>query len=818
MTLTTFPASLRSRWQSSSAPDAISTLVVAFALLLMPLYALQSAGWAVDLHVALPATLCGALLGATLAHSQYRESRARIITLVVGFGAVWIASALPLDLPLPVALLAVLSRLVAWLVDVLGSGINTDEVVFTFLASLLFWFLAFNTAWHLFRVEHVWRAILPPGLILLVNIAFFTGKTPLDHYLFGYLLMALVLLTRSNLRRRRGDWGARGLRVSWRLRWQIAAVGLALALLCLTLAYSAPSSDLQQRLNEFQDFLASDPLQQLADALSRVLTPIDSEGPATIDYYGADLLKLRGPIRLGDDVVFTVTAPVMPQRYYWRSRVYERYSKGQWSPSADLRITDRSAPVDISMNEEVLGGRRRAVQQTFTIGAANTRIYYAAPQPQRIDRDGRIDLYFTDKPQNTAMNVSVIRPLQVMRSGETYSATSQLSSASADELRRASANYPGWVSGPNLYIGLPNTRVLELSQRIVAEAGAANPYDRARAIESWLRKNIRYNETISAPPANADAIEWLLFDAKEGYCTYYATAMIVMLRHLGIPARLAAGFSQGDYDAASGQFIVRERDAHSWVEIYFPGYGWIDFEPTSAQAPIQRDGDEDAQESPDPLTPQATSSPMPTPSPTLQPSPTAAPSEEGAQDYLEDPTPTPTPPPTATPPSTATPMPTATPLILPTVEPPIPPDDPPPLTEIQPLILVALAAMSLAVVLAILALLIFWWWEYRGFGGLSPISRAYARLERYIQLIGISVGSQQTTLEKRRELQRNIPAARESIRTISDLYTRERYGGVSQQAGDDDGYAESAARAWTRARGNILRRWLRKWLPFLRRD
>ncbi len=820
MTAATLPASRRrrSRWRSPIAPDTISTLVVASVLLLMPLYAMAGAGWAVDLEVALPITLYGLLYGAIIAHSRFGEIRALFITLVFGCGAVWVASALQIDMLLPEALTEVLSRLYTWLLDVIGSGINTDELVFTLLTSLLFWFLAFNAAWHLFRAERVWRAILPPGLILLVNIAFFTGRTPLDRYLFGYLLMALVLLVRSNLLSRRWDWGARGLRVPLLVRRQIAAMGLVLSLTSLALAFSVPSSDLQQRLNEFQDFLASDPLQQIADAWSRVFAPIESDGPATTDYYGADMLNLRGAISLGDDVVFTVQAPAMQQRYYWRSRVYERYSNGQWSPSADLRITDRSAPVEITMDDEVLGTKRQAVQQIFTIGAANTRIYYAAPQPQRIDRDGRIDLLFTDKPKNFAMNVSVIRPLKVMRQGESYSATSLLSKATADDLRRASVNYPTWVSSASLYIGVPNTRVLELSQQIVAEAGAANPYDKARAIESWLRKNIRYNETISAPPANTDTVEWLLFDVKEGYCTYYATAMIVMLRHLGIPARLAAGFSQGDYDAASGQFIVRERDAHTWVEVYFPSYGWIDFEPTSAQAPIKRDGDDEAQESQDPLTPEATTSPTPSPSPTLQPSPTAAPSEEGAQNYLEDPTPTPTPPPTATPPPTSTPIITATPFILPTVEPPIPPEDPPPLTEIQPLILIALAAMSLAVLLAIIALLIFWWWEYRGFGGLSPISRAYARLERYIQLIGISVGSQQTTLEKRRELQRNIPTARESIRTISDLYTRERYGGVSQQAGEDEGYAESADRAWNRARGNILRRWLWRWLPFFRRE
>ena len=308
-----------------------------------------------------------------------------------------------------------------------------------------------------------------------------------------------------------------------------------------------------------------------------------------------------------------------------------------------------------------------------------------------------------------------------------------------------------------------------------------------------------------------DTVEWLLFDAQEGYCTYFATAMIVMLRHLGIPARLAAGFSQGEFDSESQRFIVRERDAHTWVEVYFPGYGWIGFEPTSAQAPITRDGDDEAQESPDRLTPQPTTTPSPTPSPTV------APSDEAAEQNPDEPTPTSTPTPEPSPTSTpAPPSPVPpTPPPLPTVEPPQP-VDPPPLEQVEPLILVALAAMSLAVIFAVIALLLFWWWEYRGFGGLTPVSRAYARLERYIQLIGINVGSQQTTLEKRRELQRRIPSARESIRTISDLYTRERYGGVSQQIPEEDGYADSAARAWQRTRGNILRRWLRRWLPFLR--
>ena len=145
------------------------------------------------------------------------------------------------------------------------------------------------------------------------------------------------------------------------------------------------------------------------------------------------------------------------------------------------------------------------------------------------------------------MNVSVIRPLKLLRKGDAYTVNSLISTATADELRRASDRYPAWVSGPNLYVGARNPRIMNLALRIVNDAQAANPYDRAKAIERWLRANIAYNESISAPPPTANTVEWVLFDLREGYCTYYATAMIVMLRHLGIPRAPGGRLLAGDF-------------------------------------------------------------------------------------------------------------------------------------------------------------------------------------------------------------------------------------------------------------------------------
>ncbi len=797
----------RSRWRSPVSLDTVSTLIVIAALLLMPLLAIETAGWAVDMNTVLPVMFLAVFFGLILARSRFGEIVALAVSFFYAIGLLIAVSAYNMGPPFPDAVSNILRRCYEWAFDLVSGGVNTDELVLTLLVGFLFWFLAYNANWHLFRLDRVWRVVLPPGLVLLVNMVFFSRQEPFDIYLLGFALMALVLLVRSHLNARRWDWQVLGIRVPTMVRRQFALVGILLSLLALFLAWNVPSQDLQDRLDSFQRFLASDPIEQIAESWSRLFAPIEGDGPATTDYYGADLLRLGGAISLGDDIIFTVDAPQRRQRYYWRSRVYERYINGQWSPSADLRITDRSPPLDVLMSAEVIGARRESVRQRFTVGTANARIFYAAPQPRAVDRSGRIDLIFTDKPANDSMNVSVLRPLKVLKRGESYMVDSLLSVVSADELRSASRDYPEWVSGANLYIGLPSAPILQLTQQIINDAGADNPYDQAKAIERWLRRNIAYNESISAPPPNVDTVEWVLFDVREGYCTYYATAMIVMLRHLGIPARLAAGFSQGEFDSSLGQFVVREREAHTWVEVYFPGYGWIEFEPTAAQAPIHRDGDELAEESEEPLRPEPTTTPTPTALPTPRPSPTAEQDQDARQQDLEQPTATPT----------AIPSPSPTPFVLPTVEPPISPENPPPLSLLQPLVLIALALALFLLILAIIALLLFWWWEWRGMGGLSPVTRAYARLERYIQLLGINIGNSQTTLERRRELQQRLPAARESIRTISDLYTRERYNDRNRAPDAGQAYAETAEKAWYRTRGNILRRWLRRRIPFLRR-
>lgn len=160
-----------------------------------------------------------------------------------------------------------------------------------------------------------------------------------------------------------------------------------------------------------------------------------------------------------------------------------------------------------------------------------------------------------------------------------YDAVSYPADATPDDLRHAGETYrPEIYSG---YLRLPeiDPRIPVLARQITANA--ANPYDKAVAIEQYFHKNFGYTLDLGAAPVK-DPLSNFLFERRAGHCEYFASAMTVMLRTLHIPARYINGFQTGEYNDVGNDFIVRASDAHSWVEAFFPGYGWIEFDPTPA--------------------------------------------------------------------------------------------------------------------------------------------------------------------------------------------------------------------------------------------
>ncbi|MEO0564963.1 MAG: transglutaminaseTgpA domain-containing protein, partial [Chloroflexota bacterium] len=458
----------------------ISAFLIALGILLMPALSLWRAEWPLAMNIVTPTLVLSLLIGFLLARSQYDELLALLMSSVYGVTVVLLIAALAQPGGIVRGMYDVFSRLIFWGVSATTGGVNPDDLVFTMLVATLFWFLGYNVAWHVFRVDRMFRVVMPPGLILLTNTVYYNGANDLRAYVVIFLFLALLLAVRSHLDQQEWDWYMSGLRVPNRVRRQFNAVGAGLALMVVVAAWAVPSSDVQRRLDSFQQFMQADPFQQMSEVWNRLFSTIDAYGPVTADYYGGDSLSLSGAIQLGDQVVMQVEVP-QGRRYYWRSRVFDTYQDGNWTSQALKRVPFTEPPFTVpgGPNNDL---RREPVQQQFTIGLSASRLLYTAPQPQTISRAVRVDVRFSD-PAETDMNLYVMRPFRVLERGDTYTATSLMSSATAAELRAAGEDYPAWVRETQLYVPPTITgRTLALAQQVVSEAGAVTPYDKARAI------------------------------------------------------------------------------------------------------------------------------------------------------------------------------------------------------------------------------------------------------------------------------------------------------------------------------------------------
>ncbi len=751
------------------------------------------------------------LFGFLLARSHYDELLALLISGVYSLGFIGLITALNNGEgdSLLTRFADVFVRGFAWLQVLGGEGIAQDNLVFVLFLSVLFWFLGHNMAWHIFRIDRVWRATLPAGLVIVVNIFYYTGEAQLGGYLAVFVVFALLLIVRSTIDAQEWDWYLKRITFPSGLRNQFLRWGAVLSILLVVVAWRLPTGADGDNLERVQEFLNSDPLEEVNNFFNRLFASLESEGLVTADYYGGNALQLGGAVQLGDQPVMLAQAPPLNDRgtrYYWRSRTFSQYEAGRWTPTASTRLTIPEAGFAIQ-DVAVLPGAREAISQQFTMVLNASRLIYAAPQPSVLNLPVSIDMSYVDQLQRQ-LDVSVIRPLEVLRTGDVYTVLSSVAVADAPALRTAGMVYPQWVVNEYLQVGESVTRrTRELAFQIVTDANALTPYDQAKAIERWLRANITYDETISGPPPGVDPVDWVVFDEQRGYCNYYASAMVVMLRSVGVPARLAAGFSQGEWNTASQSFLVRERDAHTWVEVYFPGYGWVEFEPTAAQAPLDRPDAIPQAPGAQPVTqtPLPTNTPLPTTTPTqvLPPTGTPEPDSEGP---LIPPTVTPQPSPTPTP----------TPALFPTITGPEQQETRPPsllasLLRVLAVVLIALLVVLLLVVLLVAAI---WWLEWRGLGGLTPVQRAYALLERYAGYLGIRLAPSYTPRERQRVLTDRVPPGEAPIRAITDMYVEETYGPESTPRGR---WEETVRSALSDVRRVFLRARLDRLVPFRRR-
>jgi transglutaminase-like putative cysteine protease len=295
--------------------------------------------------------------------------------------------------------------------------------------------------------------------------------------------------------------------------------------------------------------------------------------------------------------MFNVQVPSLssterPPRYYWRGRVYDHFSNGQWYMTGTTRR--EFSPLDAGI--PVSDAEGKIVRRfAFSAGESRFSLIYAPAEPVWISRPAT---YLTT-PAGANDDVVTWNVSTVLQPGETYQVDAILNNPNIEQLREAGTEYPEWVT--DKYLQLPedfSPRIAALALEVTADT--ETPYDKTAAVTRYLRNAIEYAPGIPAPPRNADTLEWVLFEHRQAYCVYYATAEVLMLRSLGIPARMAVGFAQGqgttggpafagaDEGFSPNTFTVRKLDAHAWPEVYFPGIGWVEFEPTGNQPTLNR--------------------------------------------------------------------------------------------------------------------------------------------------------------------------------------------------------------------------------------
>ena len=404
-----------------------------------------------------------------------------------------------------------------------------------------------------------------------------------------------------------------------------------------------------------------------------------------------------------------------------------------------------------------------------------------------IDKQGgyRVTYLWYSGPLPVYDDIEALFAQDAVRQGFRYEVTSSVSVATPDQLRQAAeramqlvpadgdpfmawqevtATDYGFYPEPIYarYTQLPpvvSARTVELAHSLAS--GKTNAYDVAEAIENYLRTHITYNENV-AQPRVPDVVDYILFERPEGYCTYYATTMVVLLRILGIPSRMVVGYYPADYDQQAGGYLYRDRNAHAWVEVYFPGYGWIPFEPTAARSPIQRGivpGVEGLSGSTEPGSLQP---PFPTDGRQFGfPEDFMPPEGSGGVGALG-----------------ATPE------------------------QATPRWMIALRGLVLVLALAVTAALVAWFWGTRG---LSPVGQLMLKVQRASRLAGLPHEPTMTPYELASVVGRAFPGTRHYAWLLADLYTRERYGGRAPTPEE----VEQARRAWRQLRGRFVRQFLR---------
>ena len=633
-----------------SPSEGWATLAILWGLVLVVAVTIQQADWTETPGLIL-IVLTSSLAGLGLAKVRWPWPVLVALGLLLGAAVVyWQTSRLAADDTFTGSMRETAIRLNDWYQAAVSGGISTDLMPFSMALLGAGWLLGFVSSWFLFRRRYVWPTLILGGLALFTHISFLPNELVASFFVF--VALSMLLLVRMGFVHSQARWRETGTRYSAVWGWASVGAALVLSAAVLAIAAAVPLNVYVSRTVANVWTQARTPVATLESGLGRLVTGIASKknihgrpfgdnlpflgainfngdvvfmadteypsywlsrtysqytpmgwlagettevtvGPDSVPPPQADALK-RTAVAQSLLVNFDSTSLLAGGSLEWLNRVA---TVEVLSPKTfEISMTDTSGDSEFPPDVQTLASELRTRLGSPVVSFVESEVARLIPDDLVVTHIGysqpagrpQVSSVTLQRKESTSPDVVSFAFDDDLIAGETYDMVSLVSTATTADLRRAGSEYDSTIT--DHYLQLPGelpARVGDLASRLTRTA--PTPADKARAIEAYLRgDSFTYSQDIEAPPTDADGVDHFLFESRTGYSDYFASAMAVMLRSVGVPARLAAGYAPGEFDDATGLNAVRDSDSHAWVQVYFPEFGWIDFEPTPAWPHAQR--------------------------------------------------------------------------------------------------------------------------------------------------------------------------------------------------------------------------------------
>jgi transglutaminase-like putative cysteine protease len=472
---------------------------------------------------------------------------------------------------------------------------NQDLFTTGLIWSLLMWFSAIWVTWFSHRRNKPFVGAAPIIILIGVLRSYTNASPSIMLIALGATLALLVIVSQMN---REQYWNKKNVGFSHVIQRNSIWAAVLLSVTLVLSAEVISSIDLDDLFDRFRE----PELSTSGEIETENPTGVNQSGEVTtiINEFRERVtgglpnnnLIGSGP-ELSDQVIMHIkleevdsaTGEFLPSQpeetYYFRSLSYEKYAHNGWSTNVTkVYGYDKS----VSLIEKYTTNQKLYQLEVDYLENMGGIIH-------TIGELASVDTNYYVSWRTKDINGNLVDMFGAWVDGDSYRAFSITPIYTESELRESIPTYPDWIK--ELYLQIPGSvpeRVFSLTRELTFSQ--ATPYDKAVTLERYLR-SFPYTLDLPEKPIGADIADYFLFEVKKGYCDYYASTMVIMARAAGLPARFVSGFINGPYDAEEEHFVVTADLAHSWVEIYFPEFGWIPFEPTSGRPAIGRLYDRD---------------------------------------------------------------------------------------------------------------------------------------------------------------------------------------------------------------------------------